>query len=312
MSFLFNREILDIDKARKNNQKNKKRAQRRKNYRAFLKNSAAKKMTGKGAPSNAKRVTFKSNDTDKEKFSSNAGTMEIEKVQTNAGTMKKGNTFLNEQPSPRKTGMTAVLVTTTTMKTRHIQWIQRLEGEIIDINVNFLSMVARAAPSKRSRTKWECIGNSKVIKNYIHHRGQWVDYCSNEGYEIDYETAFENQILEGTKFKGFEYKASYLISLKEDIQEPHLDYEWEPLKANFGKLYIFLFPLSCEGMELQIGIIGTKREDKTDVMERRCSYHMVLVFFYLDILFMLVDSVQVSKVMLGHIYTSDSIMPYFQ
>ena len=197
-------------------------------------------MTGKGASLNARRVTFKSIDNDKEK------------VLTNACTMKKGNTFLNEQPSPSNTGMSAVLVTTTSMKTKHIQWIKQLGGEIIDINVNFLSMVARAAPSKRSRTKWESIGNSRNIKNFIHHRGQWYDYCSNEGYQIQYETAFKEQVLVGLKFKGFEYKASYLISLKEDIQEPHLDYEWGPLKANFGKLYVFFFPLSYEGMQLQI------------------------------------------------------------
>ena len=98
-------------------------------------------------------------------------------------------------------------------------------------------MVARAAPSKSARTKWSSIRESSNIKNYIHHSGQWYDYCRNEGYQIDYETAFKQQILEGLPFQGFQYKASYLLSLKEDIQEPHVDYEWGPLKSNKGKLF---------------------------------------------------------------------------
>ena len=165
--------------------------------------------------------------------------------------------FLDKLPSPRNIGMTTVIVSTTSMPTSHIKWINHLEGKIIDINVNFLSMVARAAPSKSSRTKWSSIGESRHIKNFITYSGQWYDYCRNEGYQIDYETAFKQQILEGLPFQGFEYKASYLISLKEDIQIPHIDYEWGPLKSNKGKLYVFFFPLTYEGMQLQVWDYGT-------------------------------------------------------
>lgn len=240
MYLLFNREMLNKDKVKKNNLKNKKRAHRRKKYREYLKKNDTKKMTCKGVSFNGRVVTAKSIDDD------------TKKVLTYSCSKKKGNTFLNELPSPRNTGMTTVIVSTTSMATSHIQWIKHLDGKIIDINVNFLSMVARAAPSKRSRTKWSSIGISRNIKNYIHHKGQWYDYCNNEGYQIEYETAFKEQVLVGLGFKGFEYKASYLLSMKEDIQEPHIDYEWGPLKSNKGKLYVFFFPLTHEGMQLQI------------------------------------------------------------
>ena len=62
-----------------------------------------------------------------------------------------------------------------------IKFIQQLEGCIVKLDTDFLSMVSRAAPKKRAVNKFVPINESTNIKNYIDPIGQWSNYCHTEG-----------------------------------------------------------------------------------------------------------------------------------
>ena len=120
-----------------------------------------------------------------------------------------------------------------------IKFIQQLEGCIVKLDTDFLSMVSRAAPKKRAVNKFVPINESTNIKNYIDPIGQWSNYCHTEGYTEIFERKVINAILSKVKYTELTYKASYLFTMTQKVQQPHIDYIWPDLDTSDGKLYAF-------------------------------------------------------------------------
>ena len=90
--------------------------------------------------------------------------------------------------------------------------------------------------------KFVPINQSTNIKNYIDPIGQWSNYCHTEGYTHEFERKVITAILSKVKYTELTYKASYLCTMTQKVQQPHIDYTWPDLDTSDGKLYAF-FPL---------------------------------------------------------------------
>ena len=120
-----------------------------------------------------------------------------------------------------------------------IEFIHKLNGCIVKLDIDFLSMASRAAPKKRAVNKFVPINESTNIKNYIDPIGQWCNYCHTEGYTREFERKVIKAILWKVNYNELTYKASYLFTVNEKVQEPHIDYIWPALEESDGKLYAF-------------------------------------------------------------------------